>query len=317
MADTPVISSSRNSRQGKALAFAAAVAFLAVGCDRKEPESDAPAQSAVTLRERPRPTNPGSRRQGFTGRGGIEFRRGIFLQQPLDEDGLPPARRFGELPEDLKKDLESFIALAKTTPARDEALNLIDQARDLNSIEILSLIEILLKHPDRDVRGNALSLLEGIDNPKALGVIASGLSDSDVDIRLQAVEAIGRITSSESAPILQDAFADDDLSVRQLAFQAAQRLDDATRRSLVEKAIQSPYEDLAMAGICVLEAEPSKSTAPILMDALANPSEFVRERAHDILFMTFHEEFTTPTEAKDWWNTNHRRYDESLVLKDF
>ncbi|MDB6072954.1 MAG: hypothetical protein JWO89_594, partial [Verrucomicrobiaceae bacterium] len=162
---------------------------------------------------------------------------------------------------------------------------------------------------------NALSMLEGIQDEKALGVAAEGLKDADADVRLQAVEATARIIGPETAPVLKTAFRDNDLSVRQLAFQTALRQTDATRTSLIEEAIHSPFEDLAQASLGMVEAEPGQTTIPLMMDALSHPSATVREKAHDTLYLIFHEDFSNTAVAKGWWLQNHRRYDENLVLK--
>ncbi len=215
----------------------------------------------------------------------------------------------------MKAELAKLIAQAQGKPGRDEALKLIDQARDFRSTEVFPLIEALLKHPDADVRGNALSMLEGIQDEKALGIAAEGLKDADADVRLQAVEATGRIVASETAPVLKTAFKDTDLSVRQLAFQTALRQTDATRTSLIEEAIHSPFEDLAQASLGMVEAEPAQTTIPLMMDALSHSSAVIREKAHDTLYLIFHEDFSNTAVAKGWWLQNHRRYDENLVLK--
>lgn len=246
---------------------------------------------------------------------GIEFHRGKYLQQLPDNDGQSAAKRFGALPEDMKAELEKLITQAKGKPGKEEALKLIDQAREFHSTDVFPLIEALLAHPDADVRGNALSMLEGIQDEKALGIASLALKDTDPEVRLQAIEATGRIVAPETAPVLKTAFKDADLSVRQLAFQTALRQSDATKMALIEDAIHSPYEDLAQASLGMVEAEPAQATITLMMEALSNPSAAIREKAHDTLYLLFHEDFTSTPAAKGWWSQNHRRYDDNLVLK--
>lgn len=299
---------------------------LSASCDRGQPAaaaapspSPAPVSPAARNgaeerkqrhRERMRSIAEGAARDG------ARVGRGKFSRQPLGDDGLPPARPFGPLPEDMKTELDALIAQAGGMPAAETALALIDQARDFTSPEVYSLILALLAHPDEAVRGGALSLLEGVRDEGALRVIDKALDDPAADVRLQAVEGMGRITTPETAPVIARAFEDGDSAVRQLAFQSALRQDDATRHVLLESAVKSSHPDLAEAAVGVVEATPSKATVTVMMEALSQADPLVFEKAHDMLYLTFHEDFRDTASAKEWWGKNHRDYDENLVLKN-
>ncbi len=247
--------------------------------------------------------------------GGIEFHRGRFSQQFPGNDGLPSVQRLGPLPEESKAELQRLITQANTHPTKEEAVRMIDQARDFHSTEVFPLIEALLRHPDAEVRGGALSMLQGMQDEKALPVAAAGLKDTDPEVRLQAVEATARITSPEVVPVLKAALQDPDLSVRQLAFQNALRQNSEPQAVLIGDAVRSSYPDLAEAALGALESQPSPTTVTYMMDALSNSSPAIREKAHDTLYLIFHEDFPGTAQAKGWWLQNQRRYDENLVLK--
>jgi len=244
------------------------------------------------------------------------FQRGRFLQGQLAEDGLPAAARFAPLPDDSRALLQRLIAAAQQGPDSAAALKMIDEARDLRSIEVIALVTALLSHADVDVRGNALSLLEGTSHTDALAVVEKALGDTSADVRIQAMEAMSRVNAPQTAPVLRKAFSDTDTSVRQLAFQAALRQDDATRSTLMQEGLQSPFVDLAAAVVDTVEGQPSKANVPLMMEALGSRHADIREKAHDSLYLTFHQNFTTTTAAKAWWNQNHRNYDDHLVLKN-
>ncbi|MDB6139176.1 MAG: hypothetical protein JWO94_2248 [Verrucomicrobiaceae bacterium] len=286
----------------------------AVSPPTPEPASIPKAATPVTDASKSRRHNLEQRRRGEQ-TGGIEFHRGKYLQQTPGNDGLSPSRAFGSLPEDSKAELDKLVSKARESLTKDQALQLIDKAREFNSREVFPLIEVLLHHPDPEVRGNALSILEGIQDETALCVVSLALKDADPEVRLQAVEAAGRIVAPETAPVLKAAFKDADLSVRQLAFQTALHQSDSTKNSLIEEAVRSPFEDLAQAGIGMVEAQPAQGTIALMMDALSNPNPGVREKAHDTLYLFFHEDFPGAAVAKGWWVQNYRRYDENLVLK--
>ncbi len=298
------------------------LAGLIVACGPKPAPESKPGAAAGSPAPAP-PKSAGKHRpvrdadrHGPGSPGSIQFHRGKYLRQQLADDGMPAARKAGPLQNDERALLQNLITQAKAKPAADAALHIIDQARELNSIEVLPLVSAMLAHADADVRGNALSLLEGLGDLAVIPVVNTAMKDSDAEVRLQAIEAAGRITSPDLAPILLNALGDADLSVRQLAFQAGMRQDDASRMKIIEQAVKSPVEDVAQAGVSILEAQPSKSSVPLLMDALSSPSSFIRERAHDILGLTFHENFTNTDGAKAWWQQNHSNYDETLVLKN-
>lgn len=247
--------------------------------------------------------------------GGVEFHRGRFSRQFPGNDGLPPIQRLGPLPEDSKAELQRLITQANAHPSKEEAMRMIDQARDFHSTEVFPLIEALLRHPDVEVRGNALSMLQGMQDEKVLPVVEAVLKDTDPEVRLQAVEATGRITSPQLVPVLKTALQDSDLSVRQLAFQNALRQDSEPQAALIGEAVRSSYPDLAEAALGALESQPSPTTITLMMDALSSTSTAIREKAHDTLYLIFHEDFPDTAQAKGWWLQNQRRYDENLVLK--
>lgn len=245
-------------------------------------------------------------------RSGVQFRHGKFSTASPDSDGLPPSRVLTSPSAEGNAALAPLMARARANPSHEEALRIIDEARDNGTLDV---VELLLRHPDAEVRGHALALLEGVQDARVLSTISLALNDPDADVRTQAMDAAGRIVSAETRPVLGKAFADKDMNVRQIAFQNAMHQDGETKMALMSQAVKSSYQDMAVSALGWIEGQPSKATVTLMMDALGHSDPFIREKAHDTLALQFQQDFVNPAQAKGWWSMHQAQYDEHLVLK--
>ena len=301
--------------------FLLALLFSATGCKPDLPARPAkptPVKPPPPTEEGPvPPLNRDPSASNSRDRGGIEFRRGPHSTQPPSRDGTLPSRPFVTLTAAQKQLISQLLARvqAGNLPS-DEALQIVDQVRDLLSADALELLSSLLRHGDKNVRAYAMSALAGTESPRVLPVINRALADPEPDVRLQAVEAAATIVHPSVAPVLNRAFTDSDLNVRQLAFQGALRQEGDTKLDLLRTATQSPHADLAQVGLGAAESESTKQIVPFLMDALDHPDAFIREKAHDTLALMTQQTFKTSIEAKVWWTKFQKNFDDNLVVID-
>jgi HEAT repeat protein len=197
--------------------------------------------------------------------------------------------------------------------SKEEAVRIIDTFTDAPSLELIPLVNALLRHADRDVRGQALTLLEGLSDAALLPIVQQGLQDADPAVRLQAIETTAHLQSPALPALLTASYNDSDPNVRLVAFQTATEQPPEQRQPLITAAVKNPNQDLAQSAIDLLEAEPSKFSIATIMEGLDHKEPFIREKAHDILALTLGEPFKSSAEAKAWWGANERKYDKDLV----
>ena len=205
--------------------------------------------------------------------------------------------------------------LAKATD-RAAFLAIVDEARDIGCSGVLGLVDRLLAADDPEVRGQAIGMLEGVTSPGILPLVAKVAADPDTDVRLEAITVAAAMKRGEALPILLKGMGDEDGNVRQTALCGAIDLEPTHRIEALKVAAASPREDVAAAGLAFIEAEPSPDTVPAVLRALDHGSATVRQQAHEIVALTFHQEFPTGVEALAWWEKNKGNYDENLVLLD-
>ena len=229
---------------------------------------------------------------------------------PLD---MQPAKSLAAPSADERVLADALIARVAAAKEKTELQDIIADARQLESQELLRLLDKLLEAKDAEIRALALSLLDGTTAEAVLPTVEKAMRDSDTDVRLMAMQTASQVRSAALRPLLSSALKDPDLAVRQTAFQTGLAQDDATRSALLAEATHSAKEDLVLAGLAVAEATASKPTLVLTMDALDHPNATVRSQAYETLALTLHENFKSRAEALRWWQLNQHRYDEHLV----
>ncbi len=298
----------------------AAAAILLAGCEPDKAPTKPPPRSAPSPQARQKTAkNDGAPRRSADRsngpqRQGVTFERGSFSTVMRGPDGLVPVRADSALTPAEKDELRKLIAATEAgSMTREEALKATESLVGFSSSEVAPFVVQMLKHNDVEVRGRALALLEGLSGYQVFPAAAAGLKDPDASVRLQAAEVATRLKHAELLPILSTAFRDNDKSVRQVALQAALEQAPTDRVVLLKSAITAPAQDIAISAFGVLEAEPTKAHAPLMMAALDHPDAFIREKAHDTLALMMSKEFKSSAEALTWWASHQQYFDENLV----
>lgn len=241
----------------------------------------------------------------------MSFQRSKYASSP----GTAFSTNF-DLPETEEERLEALRLVEKLVPSwgNVEAIrDVMAEARLLETNAILRLAEKLMEHPNEDIRAEALMLADGATSIASLKLFEQAMRDASADIRRLAMELAQQMSDPAVRGLVNMGLGDDDQGVRQLAFHLAMNQRDDIRHEVVSRALQSPLEDLAMAGMVEAEAMPGKAVLPRVIESLGHSSPEVRERAHEMLTLLFHEEFISSQHAANWWKENQQDYDEDLV----
>ncbi len=303
--------------RGALVVLLGVVGLATVGCGRSG--------SAQTGKESPPPGHPrpggdqaasGRTRAAPGGSTIAQFTKSRFARVRAGLEDLPSYVLRPEPSATESRQLQDLSErLAKATD-RAAFLAIVDEARDIRCSGVLGLVDGLLAAADPEVRGQAIGMLEGVTSPGILPLVAKVAADPDTDVRLEAVTVAAAMKRGEAMPILLKGMEDEDGNVRQTALCGALDLEPPHRIGALKVAAASPREDVAVAGLAFIEAEPNPDTVPAVLQALDHGSAAVRQQAHEIVALTFHQEFPTGVEALAWWEKNKGNYDENLVLLD-
>lgn len=192
--------------------------------------------------------------------------------------------------------------------------DLMAEARLLETNAILRVAEKLMDHPDEDIRAEALMLADGAGSTAAMKLFTTAMGDTSPDIRRLAMETAQQLIDPSTRGLIETGLGDVDQGVRQLAFHLAMNQQEEIRQEAIVYSLSSPTEDLALVGMVEAEATPSKALLPKVIEALSHPSLEVRESAHEMLALMFHETFENAELAKQWWRENSNQYDDDLVF---
>lgn len=243
----------------------------------------------------------------------VTFERGRYYTPTVANDA---ARTFSAVTDDERRLAAEVRRELKKARGLAEIQQHLADARTLESQALLDVVDDLLKHADAEVRTLALTLIEGVNSPAVVPPLRDSLTDSGVEVRIQAMEVAQHVVDPAIREVLLQAMEDENVSVRQLALQAARNQGAEFNELAVARAATSPKEDMAAAGLTLIEASPSKKTVNLVMRGLDHPSERVREQAHEMLFLTMHQSFPNAAAAQTWWKQNQTAFDDDLVIVD-
>lgn len=215
--------------------------------------------------------------------------------------------------EEVRRLLEGFDP--KTTSPEAAKAILID-ARALETDAVLEVGQRLMDHPDPGVRAEALILADGATTASALPLLKRGFADSDVEIRRLALEMGMDVKDPAMLELVHAGLADADEDIQKLAWHIGMNQEGEARWALIREGMNSSSPETALAALAEADATPSRDMIPNMLPALEHPHEQVRELAHEILFLTFQQSFTTAAEAAAWWAKNQGQYDENLVFTE-
>lgn len=243
----------------------------------------------------------------------VTYERGRYYTPSVTNDA---ARSFAELTDDERRRADAVReALRKTTGINDIQQQLAE-ARTLESSALLGVVDDLLKHQDPMVRTLALTLIEGVNGPELVGPLRVAFADLSDEVRIQAMEVAQHLIDPAVRDLLLSMMDDENVSVRQLALQAARNQGEDFAELAVARAATSPLEDMAMAGLTLIEASPAKRKIELVFRGLEHRSARVREQAHEMLFLTTHQSFKNLSEARAWWKQNQDAFDDDMVITD-
>lgn len=243
----------------------------------------------------------------------VTYERGRYYTPSVTNDA---ARSFAELTEDEKRRAEEVRKALRSAGSIDEIQQQLADARTLESAALLDVVDDLLKHDDPLVRTLALTLIEGINSPELARPLRDAFADPSADVRIQAMEVAQHVVDPALCDLLLNMMDDEHISVRQLALQSARNQGEDFAEHAINRAATSPKEDMAMAGLALIESNPSKRTIGIVMRGLDHQSAKVREQAHEMLFLATHQSFKSRAEAQAWWKQYQAAFDDSLVITD-
>jgi hypothetical protein len=231
-------------------------------------------------------------------------RRKITLP-PQPNDAAP-------LTEKKEMNLEQFSAL-KTS---DEKVEWISEFSDARPETITAMAEKALGDSDVEVRSAAMEAIIDNEVPNAVGPVSKALKDKEEQIRQQAVEACEYIDDKQAASLLTEAINDQSENVRSAAFMVADQKDADTKAGLFKAGITSPYEDVKEATITGLVDMSSPKAVDILLEGLKDSNPEVRENVSSSIGFLIGQEFENYNDAKKWWDSNRKRFDDELVEKE-
>ncbi len=221
-----------------------------------------------------------------------------------------------ETAEEKRRALELAARARGGQISADEARALMADARQLETSAILRVAESLMDSADEAVRAEALMLADGATGPTAVPLLWRGLSDASPDIRALAMETAQQLNEPAIQPFVDAGLEDASEAVRQFALQAGTKQEGQMRLDSIVKGLASPHADVAMAALAEAQASPGKNLMPHVIGALGHRSTEVRETAHEMLFLLLGESFSNAAQAGRWWSSNHRLFDDDLVLAD-
>jgi hypothetical protein len=215
--------------------------------------------------------------------------------------------------ESVVEDALSRLGLHVSTAAVESALA---SVRHVESAELLRVASALQQHAEADVRLLGLTLLEGYSDSRVLPFILTAVKDSAVDVRIESMELAQYQRSADILPALTSALADSNVSVRQLALQSALKQDAATEAKILDAAVSSPFQDVAAAALAHTEARPQKANIGRAIMALDHSHPQIREQAHEMLSLLFHQSFPNSRAAQTWWQKYAPAFNDDLVMTD-
>lgn len=243
----------------------------------------------------------------------VTFERGRYYTPTVTNDA---ARTFAPASDEERRRAQALRNELRKAKNLQEIQQHLAEARTLESDAMLGVVQDLQKHGDAEVRTLALTLIEGVNSPAVVAPLRNALSDSSAEVRIQAMEVAQHVVDPALRDVLLQAMEDENISVRQLALQAARNQGPEFYELAVARAATSPKEDLAAAGLALIEATPSKKTIGLVMRGLDHVSPKVRDQAHEMLFLTTHQSFPTSASAQAWWKQNAAAFDDDLVITD-
>jgi 3-dehydroquinate dehydratase len=205
----------------------------------------------------------------------------------------------------------------RTFPSDDEASDLIHQAANDATRDLIALVTAALDHTSAAIRAEALESLAAFSDKEAIPpLILRGLSDIDEAVRLAALSGALGLNSEALLPILETALTNSSLDVRENALDLAQELHESDYRRLLMNAANGTHLDLATRALAELEHVIAKRSLPQLFPFLTSPHSEVKEAAQLVLEARLGRSFANATEASQWWTQNANRFDDDLVEID-
>jgi major membrane immunogen (membrane-anchored lipoprotein) len=230
------------------------------------------------------------------------------ISKPVDMNSSGEPEKKPEL------DLKQFSTLANA----DEKVNFMMEFSDSHPEAVLIMVEKALDDKDIDVRSAALELLlvKEQNDPNAVRVIAKALKDSQQLVRQSAVLACDPINDAGVSSVLVQALNDESEDVRTAAFQIADQKDAVIRLDVLKTGIVSSYDDVKNAAIPSLIEISSPAAVDILITGLKDPSPEFREQVKLALSSLVSQDFDTYEQAKSWWDSNRKKFDDELNCLD-
>lgn len=199
-------------------------------------------------------------------------------------------------------------------PSDDEASNLIHEAANDGTSDLIPLVEAALGQTSATIRTEALEALAAFSDKEAISpLVLRGLSDIDDNVRLAALSGALGLASEALLPILETALTNSSHDVRENALDIAQDLHENDHRSLLLAAAEGNHLDLATRALSEMEHVVHKRSLPQLFSFLNSPHSEVKEAAQLVLEVRLGKAFANPTEASQWWAQNASRFDDDLV----
>jgi len=243
----------------------------------------------------------------------VTFERGRYYTPSISNEA---ARSFSEATEEERRRAEEVRKALRGAKTIEQIQRELAEARTLESAALLDVVSDLMKHSDPMVRTLALTLIEGINSPALVNPLREAFADPSAEVRIQAMEVAQHLIDPAVRDLLLNMMDDEHVSVRQLALQAARNQGEEVAALAVARAATSPREDMAMAGLALIEASPAKKNLELVMRGLNHQSAKVREQAHEMLFLTTHQSFKNQAEAQAWWKQHQAAFDDDLVIID-
>ena len=277
--------------------WSAGVLFLLAQCDQPEHRHEPQVAVQATSLDRGQVTT---------------YERGRFssLLTGAGRSWMPTNDEEKELAESLLNRLKASGLERKVAEA------VLAEARVMQTEAVLEVVKALLQSSDAEIRAQALMMLDGSETGVVLPLLEQGLADADVEVRRLAMELAWTVQSPMVEKLVSRGLQEGDETIRQTALQVGLRQGGVIAERTLAAGLGSGYEDLGAASLALLENDLGKSRMPLAFGALDHPSAAVREDARDMLFFLFHERFPDRATAASWWEQNHARYDEDLVLKE-
>jgi HEAT repeat protein len=274
--------------------------FLLSGCGDDKPEPPVTAQPSV------KPVAP-------VDRSVVTYERGEYYTPSVSNHA---ARAFTDISAEEMKTAKQVRENLRGMTDIGEIQQQLAEARMLESVALMDVVDDLLAHQNPDVRTLALTLIEGINAPQVVQALRRVAKDPSDDVRIQVAEVAQHVVDPSIYDLLLDMMEDENISVRQLALNAARNQGEAAEAQAIARAATSPREDMAAAGLTLIEARPSKKTIDLVMRGLDHNSVNVRQQAHEMLFLVTHQSFNNAAAARAWWRIHQNVFDDDLVILD-